>query len=280
MTFYPENLALPNNVFIILRNLIMENTGIYFDDSKKDVLADKLSNRVLERGFTSMLDYYYLLKYDDNTSKDEWARVFDLITVNETYFWREYDQIDTLVNFVLPEFETKNPYGTFRIWCAACSSGEEPLSIAIALDEAGWLSRLKFEIIASDASFQIVEKARSGLYGERSMRMLPAKIRDKYFTAEHDKWRIRQSIHQLINWKIININDRQERSSIKSQDVIFCRNVFIYFGELAIKDIVDDFYYQLSSPGYLFIGVSESLFRIVNRFELKELGKTFVYKKT
>jgi chemotaxis protein methyltransferase CheR len=278
MTFYPENLALADNVFIILRNLIMEKTGIYFDDSKKDVLADKLSNRVLEKGFNSMLDYYYLLKYD-NSDKDQWTRVFDLITVNETYFWREYDQIETLINFVLPEFEAKYPYSTFRIWCAACASGEEALSIAIALNEAGWLSRLKFEIIASDASTQAVDKAKSGLYRERSMKMLPGKIRDKYFTPEPGKWRISQSIHKLIDWKIININDRQERSLIKNQNVIFCRNVFIYFSESAIRDIVNDFYYQLSSPGYLFIGVSESLFRIVNRFELTELGKTFVYKK-
>lgn len=278
MAFYTENLALPNNVFIILRNLIMEKTGIYFDDSKKDVLTDKLSDRVLEIGFSSMLDYYYLLKYDNNDN-DEWSRVFDLITVNETYFWREYDQIDTLINFVLPEFEASNQHAIFRIWCAACASGEEPLSIAMALEEAGWFERLRFEIIGSDASPGAIHKAKSGVYRERSMRMLPEKIRDKYFTQEKDKWKIKPSVHSLIEWKKININEKQERSDLSGQNVIFCRNVFIYFSEAAIKDIVDDFYYQLSSPGYLFIGVSESLFRIINRFGLTELGKTFVYKK-
>lgn len=279
MAFYTENLALPNNVFIILRNLIMEKTGIYFDDSKKDVLADKLSDRVLERGFTSLLDYYYLLKYD-SSAKDEWSRVFDLITVNETYFWREHDQVQTLIQFILPEFLQGNPHGIFRIWCAACSTGEEPLSIAIALDDAGWLEKLKFEIIASDASPGAIEKARSGIYRERSMRSLPAKIRDKYFTSENGKWRIKASVHRNIEWRIINISDNAERSSVPVQNVIFCRNVFIYFSESAIKEAVDDFYYQLLSPGYLFVGISESLFRINNRFELKELGKTFVYKKT
>jgi chemotaxis protein methyltransferase CheR len=278
MAFYPNNLALPNNVFIILRDLIMEKTGIYFDDSKKDVLADKLSDRVLERGFTSLLDYYYLLKYD-NSETDEWSRVFDLITVKETYFWREFDQVDTLVKLILPEFKSRNPYGTFHIWCAACSTGEEPLSIALALEETGWFRKLKFEIIASDASARAVDMAKTGIYRDRSMRMMPLEIKEKYFTHENDKWKISSSVQRRIQWKILNINKAEERAVIPVQNVIFCRNVFIYFGESAIRDAVDDFYNVLTSPGYLFVGISESLFRINNRFELKELGKTFVYKK-
>jgi chemotaxis protein methyltransferase CheR len=279
MAFYTENLPLPDNVFIILRNLIMEKTGIYFDDSKKDILADKLSDRVLERGFNSMLDYYYLLKYDI-TAKDEWNKVFDLITVKETYFWREYDQIETLIDYVIPEFININPLQTFRIWCAACATGEEPLSIAIALEEAGWLEKSRFEIIASDASALAIEKAKAGFFRERSMRMLPPEIREKYFTKENQNWKIKDSVHRHIDWKVININDKEQRSVLPVLNVIFCRNVFIYFSEAATREIVEDFYEGLSSPGYLFIGVSESLFRIENRFALKELGKTFVYKKT
>lgn len=278
MAFFSENLALPDNAFLILRNLIMERTGIYFEDDKKDILADKLSDRVVERGFNSFLDYYYLLKYGKD-SDDEWLTLVDIITVKETYFWREFDQFEALVNYILPEFVNLNNGNVFRIWCAACATGEEPLSIAMSLDASGWLKKLDFEILASDASMMALKKARSGKYTERSFKAIPESIRQKYFTQSAGEWQISPEIHRRIRWENINLVNNRERSQVNGFNVIFCRNVFIYMKDHHIQDIVQSFHSQLLSPGYLFVGVSESLYRIKNSFELTELGKTFVYKK-
>lgn len=278
MAFFSENLALPDNAFLILRNLIMEKTGIYFEEDKKDMLADKLSERVIERGFNSFIDYYYLLKYDED-STDEWYTLLDLITVKETYFWREPDHIESLIKHILPEYEKENPGGMFRIWSAACSTGEEPLSVLMALDSEGWLRRLKIEVIASDASRLALDKARSGFYKDRSVSHLPENLLSRYLTRESSGWRIDPGIHGIIRWKYINLSDDSQRSSVQNVNVIFCRNVFIYMKEEAIRRIIEGFYTQLVSPGYLFVGVSESLYRIKNKFELAELDKAFVYRK-
>jgi chemotaxis protein methyltransferase CheR len=278
MAFLSENLALPDNAFLILRNLIMERTGIYFEENKKDILADKLSERVIEKGFNSFLDYYYLLKYD-NDSAEEWNEVIDRITVKETYFWREYDQIDCLLNKIVPDFYKNSPGETFRIWSSACSTGEEPLSILMALEHAGWTGRIKFELIASDASQQALKAAREGLYRERSLRQIPIGMRERYFRKKDSLWQIDSRLTDMIKWEHINLADDSSRSSVNVCNVIFCRNVFIYFKEETVMKIVNGFYSQLLSPGFLFTGVSESLFRIKNSFELIELCKTFVYRK-
>jgi chemotaxis protein methyltransferase CheR len=278
MAFFSETLALPENAFTILRDLIMERTGIYFEENKKDILADKLSGRVLERGFSSFIDYYYLLKYD-NESREEWNVVFDLISVKETYFWREYDQIDALVSHIVPQYAADHPGRTLRIWCAASSTGEEPLSILIALDNAGWLQKMRVELIATDASPQALEKARKGLYRERAFRSLPGHLRDRYFTSSAEEWKIDPTIHSRVRWQLLNLMNNNEIGILQEQDVIFCRNVFIYFREDAIRKITESFFSRLRSPGYLFLGSAESLLRIGTSFELTEIGETFVYRK-
>lgn len=278
MALFTETLALPENSFLILRNLIMEKTGIYFEESKKDMLADKLSGRVIECGFNSFLDYYYLLKYDTESS-NEWNRVFDIITVRETYFWREYDHIDALMNHVLPEFVNKNPGGKFRIWSAACATGEEPLSIVMALHKAGWFERTEIEVLASDASNQSVEKAKNGIFRERSLHKLPEDVRKAYFTGTGNQWQIAPEILKRVKFFRLNLNDEKELQALPEQDTIFCRNVFIYFRENTIKAISDRLYDKLANPGFLFVGITESLFRIKSKFDLTEIGKTFVYRK-
>ncbi len=127
------------------------------------MLADKLSPLVVERGLNSLLDYYYLLKYDDS-AQDEWQNVMDTISVLETYFWREIDSVHALVNVILPRWAAQTGNAPFRIWSAACASGEEPLTLAMALQEANWFDRLHIEIYASDASPLAIEKAQKGVF--------------------------------------------------------------------------------------------------------------------
>src|SRR5215211_2285492 len=131
MSLRSQNLVLPEGTSALIRKLINERTGMFFDNGRTDLLIEKLSPLVIERGFGSYLDYYYLLKYDASALV-EWQKVVNALSVQETYFWRETDQIKALVQTVLPQSLTKNPGATFRIWSAACATGEEPLTIAMA----------------------------------------------------------------------------------------------------------------------------------------------------
>ena len=131
---------------------------MFFDNGKSDLLIDKLSPLVIERGFSSYLDYYYLLKYDASAPV-EWQNVMNALSVQETYFWREIDQVRALVQTLVPQWHARNASSTLRIWSAACATGEEPLTIAMALNEAGWFERAPIEIFASDASSKAIERA-------------------------------------------------------------------------------------------------------------------------
>lgn len=278
MRFYSENLGLTESAFAILRDLIHEKTGIFFSNDKKDILSDKLSVRVIELGFNSFIDYYYLLKYDENAA-DEWKVLLNLVTVNETYFWREFDQVKALVDLFIPAYAKKHPGETIRIWCAACSTGEEPISIAMAINEAGLFDRFKIEIFASDASSEVIQKAYSGIYRGRSFRVLSENLQQKYFIKNGEAWKVVPEIHKNITWSVINLMDEDEVSAFASVPFIFCRNVLIYFSDQSIKKLAGIFYDSMPEEAYLFIGVSESLLRINTKFNLSEAGNTYVYKK-
>ena len=262
----------------MLRDLIHERTGLFFDNGKADILTDKLSPLVIERGFTSLLDYYYLLKYDE-AAQDEWRSVMNALSVPETYFWREMDQVRALVETIVPRWFDTRAAGPLRIWSAACATGEEPLTIAMALNEAGWLARAPIEIRASDASPAAIEKARRGVYRERSFRNLPAELRAKYFTQEGETktWRVNSKLHAGVEWGVVNLMDEAEVAPRAAADIIFCRNVFIYFSNQSISRTVRTFAAHIRPPGHLFVAASESLLRLSEDFELQEIGNAFVY---
>jgi chemotaxis protein methyltransferase CheR len=273
-----QNLALPEGTTGLIQNLINERTGMFFDNGKSDLLIDKLSPLVIERGFTSYLDYYYLLKYD-TAAKTEWQNVMNVLSVQETYFWREIDQIKALVQTLLPQWHARNRDATLRIWSAACATGEEPLTIAMALNEAGWFERVPIEIIASDASSNALARAARGVYRERAFRNLPVHLRDRYFEPEGSNWRVKSELHSRIKWELANLIDEGQIASFAATDFIFCRNVFIYFSESAIGRVVRSFSRFIRPPGYLFVGAAESLLRLTTDFNLTEVDDAFVYVK-
>jgi chemotaxis protein methyltransferase CheR len=280
MGFNTGNLGVTGGADRLLRDLIHERTGLFFDNGKGDLLTDKLSPLVIERGFTSLLDYYYLLKYDE-TAQDEWLNVMNALSVPETYFWREMDQIRAFVEWVVPRWFAARDAGPLKVWSAACATGEEPLTIALALKEAGWLGRVPIEIYASDASTSAIERARRGIYRERSFRNLPAELRAKYFTqvGATQTWRIDDRMHAAIKWSVANLMKEAEIASLATANVIFCRNVFIYFSDQTISRTVRSFAAHIRPPGYLFVAASESLLRLSADFDLQEIGDAFVYVK-
>lgn len=280
MKFSSESLGLSDSSFILLRDLIQERTGMNFYDSSRDLLGEKLFPLVVACGLNSFLDYYYLLKYDDNAAV-EWTHLMDVITVQETFFWREIDQIKALVNVLVPEYFAQFSHRNLRIWIAACATGEEPISIAIALNEAGWLDKVPIKIYASDASASAIAKARAGLYRERSFRNLPLHLKTKYFReTTNNQWQIIPQIHQQIQWSIANIVAEDEINYLASANIIFCRNVFIYFDHNAIRKTIDIFHKYMPKIGYLCIAASESLLRLTSKLQLQEIGGAFIYVKS
>jgi chemotaxis protein methyltransferase CheR len=269
---------LPEGTTALIQSLINERTGMFFDNGKSDLLIDKLSPLVIERGFGSFLDYYYLLKYDPSAHA-EWLNVMNTLSVQETYFWREMDQVHALVKTLVPQWQARSGNSTLRIWSAACATGEEPLTIAMALNEAGWFERASIEIVASDASSKAIDRARKGVYRERAFRNLPAHLRDRYFERDGSDWRVRSDIHSRIRWEIANLMDEDQISRLAAADFIFCRNVFIYFSESAISRVVRSFSRYIRPPGYLFVGAAESLIRMTTDFNLTEIDDAFVYLK-
>ena len=278
MVLRSHNLALPEGTTSLIQSLIHERTGMQFDNGKSDILMDKLSPLVIERGFGSYLDYYYLLKYDPS-ARVEWQNVINALSVQETYFWRELDQVRALVQTLVPQWHARNAGSTLRIWSAACATGEEPLTIAIALNEAGWFERASIEIVASDASTKAIDRAVRGVYRERSFRNLPPALRDRYFEREGSDWRVRTDIHSRVNWGLANLMEEDQISHLAGADFIFCRNVFIYFSESAIGRVVRSFSRHIRPPGYLFVGAAESLIRLTTDFTLTEVDDAFVYLK-
>jgi chemotaxis protein methyltransferase CheR len=278
MSSRSQNLVLPTGAGALIQSLVNERIGMFFDNGKRDLLIDKLAPLVIERGFTSYLDYYYLLKYD-TAARLEWQNVMNALSVQETYFWREMDQVRTLVQKLLPQWQAQNRSSTVRIWSAACATGEEPLTIAMALNEAGWFERASIEIVASDASSTAIERAREGVYRDRAFRNLPDNLRDRYFEKEGSAWRMKSHIHGRIKWGLANLMDEQQIAPFAAANFIFCRNVFIYFSEDTIRRAVRSFGKFIRSPGYLFVGAAESLIRLTTDFNLTEIGDAFVYVK-
>jgi chemotaxis protein methyltransferase CheR len=258
----------------LLRDLIHERTGIYFDRSQFDLMLDKLHDRVMEHRCVSYLDYFYILKYGEH-GPEEWLRVVDAFSVQETYFWREMAQICALVEMVVPAwFATRSD--PLRIWSAACATGEEPSTIAIALREAGW-GGYPIKIAASDGSETALAKARAGIYRERSFRALPPALREKYFTACREGSRLRRELLLPISYQRANLVAAAEIAPLAAAEVIFCRNVFIYFSADSIRRTVESFAARMPPGGYLFVGASESLIKLTNRYEIKELKDAFAY---
>jgi chemotaxis protein methyltransferase CheR len=276
MASYADTLGLSGSAFILLRDLIHDRTGLYYENGKSDLLIDKLSPLVIERGFNSFLDYYYLLKYDAE-SDQEWRRVMDALSVQETFFYREADQTLAVADVLAPQHFSNPKAAPLRIWCAACATGEEPLSIAMALNERGWFKNAPIEIYATDASPAAIERARRGVYRERAFRNLPQELREKYFTEEQGKWRVSPALHARIKWGTANLMNEAEVALYATAKIIFCRNVFIYFSDDAIRKTARKFAESMPKPGYLFIAASESLLRLTTAFQFQEIGGAFVY---
>jgi chemotaxis protein methyltransferase CheR len=268
-------LPLRPQVFAILSALIEERSGLHYDLADADMIADKLSTRALEAGFDSLLDYYYYLRYDD-ASQAELDALLDVLVVNETYFFRE---LDTLKRMVSDFIEPLVKAGTRpRVWCAACSTGEEPLTLAMLLADRGLLD--KVEITASDISTRALARAQSGEFGPRSLRQLPPERLDtRWLDVSDGRIRVRDELKNAIRWRRQNLLDESGITAMGTFDTIVCRNVLIYFSDETARRVLHNLTSVLRPGGALFVGVSESLLRFGTTLECEERGGVFLYRK-
>jgi chemotaxis protein methyltransferase CheR len=272
------SLPLSPQVFAITSALIEEKTGICHDPGDREALAEKLSQRAVERGFDSLLDYYYSLRYDAD-AEIELKALVETLVVQETYLFRESDALKALVDVVLPERleEAERAGRRARVWSAACATGEEPVTLAMLLDQRGILDRV--ELIASDISVRGLERAREGIFGGRALRAFPDAMRAAYTTTlPGGRVLVDPQLGRRIQWRSLNLIDSSAVAAIGSVDAIVCRNVLIYFGDEGCRRVATSLSNALAPGGVLLVGASESLLRF-GIFHCEERAGSFFYRR-
>jgi chemotaxis protein methyltransferase CheR len=257
------------------RTLIYDESGISLGEQKKSLLASRLSKRLLDLDLATFAEYYRKVTVDP--TREEFTRMLDLISTNKTDFFREPKHFDFLRDRILPELDGAK---RIRIWSSACSTGEEPYTIAMTLYEGVQNpERWDFKILASDLSTRVLAKAASGTYDEDRIRDVPSGILQRHFLRGRDNqaglYKVKPHLASAITFRRINLMD--DHFPIKHPlDLIFCRNVMIYFDRPTQETLVNKFHHYLKPGGYLFIGHSESLQWVTHPF--KSLAPT-IYQK-
>ena len=265
------------------RHFIYENCGIYFQDNKKYLLESRLLKRINYLNLDSYDDYFnYIIRSVNGNSEKKY--LYEAITINETYFFRNQPQLDALIKTIIPEIverENKNTKTKIRIWSAASSTGEEAYSIAISI--ADLLSprypNLEYEIVGTDISYAVIETAKQGIYKEYAIRNTPAYYLKKYFTVNGNNYQINEEIRNHVSFKLLNLYDSVGMRNMFNFDIIFCANVLIYFDMNSKIKVINHLYNSLNKGGYLFIGYSETLHNISKAFKILSFPKTIGYKK-
>ncbi|HYG69788.1 MAG TPA: protein-glutamate O-methyltransferase CheR [Anaeromyxobacteraceae bacterium] len=265
-------------VLALLASVVEERTGIHYGPDELDIMRLKAETRATDAGFESLLDYYYFLRYDPSGAA-EMDQLVDALVVNETYFFRELPPLVHLVDRVIAPRAAAGK--RTRIWSAACSSGEEPLTLTMLLDDRGLLPSV--ELVATDISARALEKAALGRYGPRALRDPPAPgLVDKYLRREPDGgYRASRRLYDAVAWRRVNLTDPAEVARVAENgpfDAVLLRNVLIYFSDETASRVVEAISRALARGGILMVGVSESLLRLGTSLVCEEHESVFVYR--
>jgi chemotaxis protein methyltransferase CheR len=253
-------------------------TGILFSEQKRYFVERRVQERIRACGAEGFRDYFSSMRFGE--SSGELQHLINAMTVNETYFYREDYQFAALTSGVLPYLAQRRP-GPIRIWSMPCSTGEEPYSIAMAILE-GWREAdgHDIEIHASDIDSNVLHQARAGIYGPRSLHRLSAELRTRYFGALPDgRFRLHEGIRGSIDFRPANLIDPRSTAHYREMDVVFCRNLLIYFDDLSRRQAVEAIYECLAPGGFVFLGHSESMSRMTSLFLPRNVGDSVVYQK-
>jgi len=276
----PESAAITDEDFLKFKEYFYRRTGISFEKSKRYFVDKRLVERIEATGTGSFRGYFTMLRFQ--ASGDELQQLTNIMTVNETYFLREEYQFKCLVDSILPQIvHRRTGADPIRIWCIPSSSGEEPYSVAMFLLE-NWpgIKEWDVEIISSDIDTSILRRARAGRYSARSVQYIPDPWLKKYFKSVGDEYQLCDDLRQAVEFTRVNLAEPADTLSYRNFDVIFCRNLLIYFDDASRKTASETFYEALNPGGYLCLGHSESMSRISSLFEVRKFPEAIVYRKT
>jgi chemotaxis protein methyltransferase CheR len=271
--------AIGDDDFLKFREYFYRKTGISFDASKRYFVDKRLIERIEATDSADFRRYFTLLRFE--AAGEELQRLTNLMTVNETYFLREEHQFRCLVDSLLPELVTRKTHGgPLRIWCIPSSSGEEPYTVAMYLLER-WpgIARWDVEIISSDIDTAVLQQARAGRYSQRSVQYLPAQWLDKYFQRVGDEYQICDDLRQGVSFTRVNLSDPVQTRAYRQFDVIFCRNLLIYFDDQSRRAAAETFYEALNPGGFICLGHAESMSRISSLYQVRKFSEAIVYQK-
>ncbi len=276
----PE-IPMSDEEFRLIRDLVYSHCGLFFDNDSKYLLEKRLGKRLSLHNLAGYRDYYHLLRYN-RVKEQELSDIMDILTTNETYFFREAFQLKAFTDEIMPELiaeKEKKGERTLRIWSAGCSSGEEPYTIAMLLLELGCCRGWRVEIVGTDISHRVLQLARRAIYGKSSFRATEETYIRKYFREEDGNYKVVDAVKELVTISHLNLFDQNRLALLGRMDVIFCRNVIIYFDQTAKNKVVEIFYRMIREGGFLLLGHSESLMNISTAFSLRHLKNDMVYQK-
>jgi len=261
------------------REFFYRKTGIQFEPTKRYFVDKRLVERIELTGSETFRSYFTKLRFE--ASGEELQHLTNLMTVNETYFFREEYQFQCLVNSILPDITSrKSDSNPIRIWVIPSSSGEEPYSIAIyLLEQWAGINNWDIEIISSDIDTKVLTLARKGLYSQRSVQHLPEMILRKYFKHDSGDYQICDELRAAVEFTRVNLSERADTRAYRNFDVIFCRNLLIYFDDVSRKTAAETFYDALKPGGFICLGHSESMSRISSLYKVRKFPEAIVYQK-
>jgi chemotaxis protein methyltransferase CheR len=260
-------------------DFLYRKTGIRLDEKKRYFLERRLAERARQADCASFAEYFAVLKYGRGT---ELQRVIDDVTVNETYFWRENYQFECMTRGMLDEIAPRKRAGErIRIWSLPCSTGEEPYTIAIhILEHWAQADAYDIEIYASDIDHAALKRAESGIYEERALSRLPQAYRSKYFERlDAKRWQVSGFLRDSIEFSPVNISDPGDMARFPLMDIVFCRNLLIYFDDTSRRHAAQNMFDLITPGGFVCLGHSESMSRISNIFQPRQFKDALVYQK-
>ncbi len=269
--------------FVMLRDFIYEKSGIFFPENKTYLLESRLTNRLGELGLSSFEDYYYRLKYSNDKAMNEIPNLFDVVTTNETSFFRNPPQLDAFKIIMQKNYlnGTKSAAAPLKIWSTACSTGEEPYTLAIMMEELIQTTKqnIPYFIYATDISQKVLESAKRAVFSQYSMRNTDESLKNKYFIEENHMFKLKENVKRNVKIDFMNLIDENSYRAYRQMDIIFCRNVLIYFDEKMKKKVIENLYECLKPRGFLTIGHAESLHNISRAFKPLVFPGTIAYQK-
>lgn len=276
----PANVVISDVELTGFCDFFYRKTGIRLDHKKRYYLERRLRERMCACTAESLREYIAHLKFENTGTELE--ILINLITVNETYFWRENYQFECMTRWLLDEIAaTKRRGERIRIWSIPCSTGEEPYSIAIHILEH-WHRADDFdiEIFASDIDSAVLRRARDGIYDERALSRLPASLRAKYFREVNPRqWQVIEGLRGSIDFARVNVSDHLQTLRYRAIDLVFCRNLLIYFDDVSRRVAADNIFESLNPGGFICLGHSESMSRISSLFQPRQFDGVLVNQK-